>query len=79
MLLASQEFSTVKDKLGRIIGNCGTLVFFKPKDNNLAEISKLTGIDKSVLAKLEQGQCVVYGLLYNIQATIIGWTYRFDN
>lgn len=85
MLLASQEFSAVKDNLGRIIGNCGTLVFFKPKDNNLAEISKLTGIDKSVLAKLEQGQCVVYGLLYNIidgkniQATIIGWTYRFDN
>ncbi len=85
MLLASQEFSTVKDKLGRIIGNCGTLVFFKPKDNNLAEISKLTGIDRSVLAKLEQGQCVIYGLLYNIfdgkniQATIIGWTYKFDN
>ena len=82
MLLASQEFSVEKDKLGKIIGNCGTLVFFRPKSNNISDISKLTGIDKTTLANLEQGQCVVYGLLYNKNegrnkhTTIMGWTYR---
>lgn len=85
MLLASQEFSADKDRLGKIIGNCGTLVFFCPKTNNLSDIAKLTGIDKAVLASLEQGQCVVYGLLYdktaerNKPTTIIGWTYKHND
>ena len=82
MLLASQEFSVLRDKLGKIIGNCGTLVFFKPKPDNLADIARLTGIDKSILAELEQGQCVVFGLLYkqsagvNKQVSLVGFTYK---
>lgn len=82
MLLASQEFSVEKDKLGRIIGNCGTLVFFRPKTSNIADISKLTGVDKATLASLEQGQLVYYGLCYNEYegknkiVTLIGWTYK---
>lgn len=82
MLLASQEFSANKDKLGKIIGNCGTLVFFRPKADNLTDIARLTGVEKSVLAELAQGQCVVYGMLYdkslckNRQFTLIGFTYN---
>ena len=84
MLIASQEFSSLKDKLGKIIGNCGTLVFFRPKNDNLTDIAKLTGVDKTVLANLEQGQCVVYGYLYNKSAgknkqiTLIGNTYEHE-
>lgn len=84
MLLASQEFSFLKDKLGKIIGNCGTLVFFRPKVDNLADIAKLTGVDKAILADLEQGQCVVYGFIFekskgkNKQFTLIGFTYKHD-
>lgn len=82
MLLASQEFSVEKDKLGKIIGNCGTLVFFRPKTDNIADISKLTGVDKATLASLEQGQFIYHGLCYNEYAnknktvTLIGWTYK---
>lgn len=82
MLLASQEFSVEKDKLGRIIGNCGTLVFFRPKADNIADISKLAGVDRATISSLEQGQCIVYGLLYNKNenknkhTTIMGWTYK---
>lgn len=82
VLLASQEFSASKDRLGKIIGNCGTFVFFRPKTDNLADIAKLTGIDISTLSSLELGQCVVYGLLYdktagkNRQFTAVGWTYK---
>ncbi len=83
MLLASQEFSVEKDKLGKIIGNCGALVFFHPKTDNIADISKLTGVDKATLANLEQGQCVYHGLCYNEYAgknktaTLIGWSYKY--
>lgn len=85
MLLASQEFSVEKDKLGKIIGNCGTLVFFRPKTGNIVDISKLTGIDKAMLASLEQGQFIYHGLCYNKYAnknktvTLIGWTYKYNN
>lgn len=84
MLLASQEFSVEKDKLGKIIGNCGTLVFFRPKTNNIADISKLTGVDKATLASLEQGQFIYHGLCYNKYVnknktvTLIGWTYKYN-
>ena len=50
------------------------------KADNITDIAKLTGIDKETLTGLEQGQCVVYGLLYdkkagkNKQAIVIGWT-----
>lgn len=82
MLLASQEVSVEKDKLGKIIGNCGTLVFFRPKTDNITDISKLTGVDKSTLASLEQGQLIYHGLCYskyagkNKTVTLIGWTYN---
>ena len=82
LILASQEFSAAKDRLGKIIGNCGTFVFFRPKADNLTEISKITGVAAETLASLRLGQCVVYGLLYdkedgrNKQDTIIGWTYK---
>ncbi|MCM1529122.1 MAG: type IV secretory system conjugative DNA transfer family protein [Alistipes sp.] len=84
MLLASQEFSVEKDSLGKIIGNCGTLVFFRPKTDNIADISKLTGVDKSTLASLEQGQLIYHGLCYskyagkNKTVTLIGWTYKHN-
>lgn len=81
MLLASQEFSIEKDQLGKIIGNCGILIFFRPKDANLSNIAKHIGVNKSTLAGLEQGQCIVYGPLYNKyedknkNVTLIGRTY----
>ena len=85
MLLASQEYSIEKDKLGKLIGNCAFHVFFRPKDANIADIAKHIGVDKSVLASLEQGQCVVDGPLFNKiacknkQKTVVGWTYIHDD
>lgn len=61
LLLASQEFSLEKDSLGRLIGNAGTLIFFRPKSDTLKDVSKITGIDSSTLAGLEQGECVAVG------------------
>ncbi|SEH87740.1 AAA-like domain-containing protein, partial [Ruminococcus flavefaciens] len=81
MLIATQHFSAVKEKLGKTFGNCRTLIIFRPEYVDFADISKLTGVDSATLASLEQGQCLVYGLLYdkttgkNKQATVIGWTY----
>ncbi|SEH82524.1 AAA-like domain-containing protein, partial [Ruminococcus flavefaciens] len=82
MLIATQHFSAVKEKLGKTFGNCRTLIIFRPEYVDFADISKLTGVDSATLASLEQGQCLVYGLLYdkttgkNKQATVIGWTYK---
>ncbi|WP_296724896.1 TraM recognition domain-containing protein [Ruminococcus sp.] len=82
MLIATQHFSAVKEKLGKTFGNCRTLIIFRPEYVDFADISKLTGIDAATLASLEQGQCLVYGLLYdktagqNKQSTVIGWTYK---
>ena len=76
-----EDLCPEKDRLGKIIGNCGILVFFRPKTNNISDISKLTGIDKSTFVNLEQGQCIVYGPLYNKyedknkNVTLIGQTY----
>ena len=84
MMLASQEYSVEKDKLGKLIGNCAFHVFFRPKDANIADIAKHIGVEKSVLASLEQGQCVVDGPLFNKiagknkQKTVVGWTYMHD-
>ena len=81
MLIATQHFSTLKEKLGKTFGNCRTLIFFRPEYVDFADISKLTGVDAATLASLEQGKCLVYGLLYdktagkNKQVTVIGWTY----
>ena len=81
MMLASQEYSIAKDKLGKLIGNCAIHVFFRPKDANIKEIARHIGVDASTLANLQQGECIVYGLLYNKKAeknkqtTIVGATY----
>lgn len=81
MLIATQHFSALKEKLGKTFGNCRTLVFFRPEYVDLASIVKLIGIDAETLAGLHQGQCAIYGLLYNKevgknkQTTVIGWTY----
>lgn len=81
MIVALHEFSAAKDKIGKIIGNCGTFLLFHPKADNLKEISKITGVAVETLASLELGQCVVCGLLYNKevgknkQTTVIGWTF----
>lgn len=81
LLLASQEFSLEKDTLGKLIGNCGTLIFFRPKSDALKDVSKITGIDTSTLAGLEQGECVAVGNFCdslegkNKYVTLIGRTY----
>ncbi|MBO4414753.1 MAG: hypothetical protein J5824_02085 [Lachnospiraceae bacterium] len=81
LLLASQEFSLEKDCLGKLIGNCGTLIFFRPKSDTLKDVSKITGIDTSTLAGLEQGECVAVGSFCdcfeskNKYVTLIGRTY----
>jgi len=61
LLLASQEFSLEKDSLGKLIGNCGTLIFFRPKSDALKDVAKITGFDTSTLAGLDQGECVAVG------------------
>ncbi|WP_297960316.1 hypothetical protein [uncultured Ruminococcus sp.] len=82
MLIATQHFSALKEKLGKTFGNCRTLVFFRPEYVDLASIVKLIGIDAETLAGLQQGQCAIYGLLYNKEAgknkqtTLVGWTYK---
>ncbi|MBR3044905.1 MAG: hypothetical protein IKH27_11030 [Oscillospiraceae bacterium] len=81
MLLASQEFSAEKDKLGRLIGNCGMQLIFHPKDACIDEIAKRFGIDRQQLAGLEQGECFAVGGFFskrhgkNKQVTIRGKTY----
>lgn len=83
MLLASQEYSVEKDRLGKLIGNCGTQVFFRPKDANLSAIAKHIGFDAADLVSLGQGECVVWGLLYdtvrqkNAHALLAGQTYNY--
>ncbi|MBR4628571.1 MAG: hypothetical protein IKO47_12930 [Ruminococcus sp.] len=69
LLLASQEFSVDKDNLGKLIGNCKTIVFFRPKNDNLKEIARITGFDTSTLAGLEQGECIAVG---NFESTFDG-------
>ena len=81
LLMASQEFSAEKDRLGKLIGNCGLLLFFRPKDADLSEISKHIGIERNTLARLEQGECVAVGGFYshskglNCRAKLTGKTY----
>lgn len=71
LILASQHF--MKEKLNSFIGNFGTKVFFQPTDSSIAadEINKYYKTDKrsqicvEKLNKLETGECVVCGSLYN--------------
>ncbi|WP_028515124.1 hypothetical protein [Ruminococcus flavefaciens] len=85
MMLATQEYSVEKDKLGKLIGNCATHVIFRPKEANIKDIAKHIGVDASTLASLQQGQCIVSGLLYSKKAeknkhfVIIGWTCMHDD
>jgi len=82
LILASQSYSVDKDKLGKLIGNCGTHVLFHPKDYGIA---KHIGVDQSTLASLGQGECIVYGLVYNKDEnkhkhiTIKGQTYKHND
>ncbi len=84
MLLASQEYSLDKDRLGKLIGNCGYHVFFRPKDANLEDIAKHLNVDRTTLANLEQGHCIVKGNIYdkikekNKSSVIIGMTCPHD-
>ena len=81
LLMATQEFSSEKDRLGKLIGNCGLLVFFRPKDADISEIAMHIDIDRSTLANLEQGECVAVGSFYsrskarNCHTKLIGKTY----
>lgn len=65
MMLASQEFSNEKDLLGKLIGNCGTLVFFRPKDADINSIAHHIGCDRQLLAQLQQGECIVKAGFYS--------------
>ena len=84
MIISSQEYSVDKDKLGKLIGNCGYHVFFCPKDENLDDIAKHIGVDRTKLAGLEQGHCIIKGNFYdkfkekNKPATLCGMTYLFE-
>ena len=81
LLLASQEYSTEKDRLGKLIGNCGMQLIFHPKDACIDEIAKQYKIDRQELAALEQGECFAVGGFFskthgkNMQATLRGKTY----
>ena len=68
MMLASQEYSIERDSLGKLIGNCAIQVFFRPKDANIKDIANNIGVDTLKLANLEQGQCVISGLIYDKEA-----------
>jgi len=57
-------------------------VFFRPKADNIADISKLAGVNRATLANLNQGQFIYHGLCYNEyesknkNVTFIGRTYK---
>ncbi len=81
MLLSSQEHSIDSDLLGKLIGNCGMLVFFRPKDANLAKTAKFIGCDQKELETLMQGEMIIKGGLLdrsqgiNVEITLKGKTY----
>lgn len=65
MLLASQEFPDENTALGKVVGNCGTVKIFRPKQDNLKRVSQFTGVDQTVLNSLNQGECIVCGSFYS--------------
>ncbi|MBQ9907227.1 MAG: hypothetical protein IJM46_10705 [Oscillospiraceae bacterium] len=65
MILASQEYSAEKDRLGKLLGNCGMQLIFHPKDATIDEIAKHFGIDRQQLADLEQGEYFAVGDFFN--------------
>ena len=65
MYLASQEFSVEKDLLGKIIGNCGTKVIFRPKDADISAIARHIGVATQQLASLEQGEFWAVGEFFS--------------
>ena len=65
LMLASQKYSVENDRLGQLIGNCGLKIFFRPEDGDISDIAKHIACDRSLLAKLEQGDCVAYGGFYS--------------
>lgn len=67
MILASQAFSTDKDMLGGIIGNCGIKIFFRPMDADIKNIARLIQCSTNTLAGLTKGFFVMEGGVYNHQ------------
>ena len=67
MILASQAYSTGKNRLAKLIGNCGLQLIFQPKDDCIDEITKKHGIDRLQFAALEQGECFAIGGFLNKQ------------
>lgn len=65
MLLASQGYSAGKDRLAKLIGNCGMQLIFHPKDECIDEIARNLGVDRQLLSILEQGECVAVGDFFN--------------
>lgn len=65
LMLASQEYSAEKDRLGKLIESCGLKVFFCPNDVEPADFAKQIGVDKSLIASLEEHEFIVKGGLYN--------------
>ncbi|MEE3403213.1 MAG: hypothetical protein VZR73_03930 [Acutalibacteraceae bacterium] len=51
--------------MGKLIGNCGTLVFFRPKDADINSIARHIGCDCQLLVQLQQGECIVKAGFYS--------------
>lgn len=64
LLLATQKYSEESDNLGNIIGNTGIKVFFRPKDEYVAQIAKKYKLEADVLRSLEKGACYIEADLY---------------
>ncbi len=64
LLLATQKYSEESDNLGNIVGNTGIKVFFRPKDEYVAQIAKKYKLEADVLRSLEKGACYIEADLY---------------
>ena len=67
LLLASQEYSAEKDRLSKLIESCGLLVFFRPQDVAPDSIAKQIGVNKSLIASLNEHEFILKGGLFNRQ------------
>lgn len=85
VFLASQDYSDAKDPIGRFYAYCGTKVFFRPLGDECVEIvSKVTHLERNVIATLPDFCCAITGFAYSeyfdqnipLQAGMLGWTYR---
>lgn len=85
VFLASQDYSDAKDPIGRFYAYCGTKVFFRPLGDECVEIvSKVTHLERNVIATLPDFCCAITGAVYSeyygknipISSAIRGKTYR---